>query len=155
MTSLGLTALVQVIVAASGGETYADAHRETMETGRPLVVVVGADWCPACKVLNTTVIPQVRQRGLLRKVAFAIVNYDREQQLADQLTDHGPIPQILTFRRTADGWRMRRLIGAQSVDTVENFISEAIQLQEAAARTQPAGDDGSVAGKPQRSPGPG
>jgi thioredoxin-like negative regulator of GroEL len=155
MTSLGFTALVQVIVAASGGETYADAHRETMETGRPLVVVVGADWCPACKVLNTTVIPQVRQRGLLRKVAFAVVNYDREQQLAAQLTENGPIPQILTYRRTADGWRMRRLIGAQSVDTVETFITEAIRLQETAAPTQPAKNDDSVAGKPQRSPGHG
>ncbi len=155
MTNLGLTALVQVMVAVSGSESYADAHRETMETGRPLVVVVGADWCPACNVLNTTVIPQVRQRGVLRKVAFAIVNYDREQRLAEQLTDHGPIPQILTFRRTTDGWRMRRLVGAQSVDTVERFITEAIRPREVTARTQPAAADDSVAGKPQRSPGHG
>ncbi len=139
MPSLGLTALLQVIVAATGGETYADAHRETTETGRPLVVLVGADWCPACNVMKNTVIPQARQRGLLRKVAFAIVNLDGDRQLGAQLTENGPIPQVLMYRRTANGWRMRRLIGGQSVETLEKFINEGVEAQQASNTPQPAG----------------
>ena len=129
MTSLGLTALIAMV--AAGGETYAEAHKETANTGRPLVVMVGADWCPACQVMKNTILPEMRSRGLLRRVAFALVNLDREHELGAQLTANGPIPQLLLFRRTADGWRMRRLIGGQDVQTVETFINEGVEANEA------------------------
>lgn len=132
MTGLGLTALVQLaMLATSGEETYADAHRATNETGRPMVVMVTADWCAACQQMKNDVIPQCRQRGLLRRVAFAIVNLDRERDLGTQLTAGGPIPQLLVYRRTGEGWRMNRLIGGQSVEAIEDVIKEA----EASAKT--------------------
>ena len=49
MTSLTLVIAMQATMLAAGAETYADAHRQTCETGQPLVVMVGADWCPACQ----------------------------------------------------------------------------------------------------------
>jgi len=125
MTNLGVTALFAMV--AVGGDSYADAHKETTETGRPMVVMVGADWCPACQVMKNTILPEVRKRGILRKVAFALVNLDREGELGGQLTGNGPIPQLLVYRRTADGWRLRRLIGGQDVQTVEKFINEGVQ----------------------------
>lgn len=126
MTGLGLTALVQLaMLAASGEETYAEAHRATNETGRPMVVMVTADWCAACQQMKNDVIPQCRQRGLLRRVAFAIVNLDRERDLGTQLTAGGPIPQLLVYRRTGEGWRMNRLVGGQSIEAIEDVIKEA------------------------------
>jgi thioredoxin-like negative regulator of GroEL len=112
-------------------ETYADAHREIAKSGQPLVVMVGADWCPACQQMEKTVIPQVRERGLLRRVAFALINLDRERDLAQQLIEGGPIPQLIVFRRTSDGWHRRRLIGGQSVETVEQVITEEVAENEA------------------------
>ena len=138
MTALTLTALLQISALATGAETYADAHRITAETGQPMVVIVGADWCPACQVMEQTVLPQVRQRGGLRRVAFAIVNVDRERELATQLTSGGPIPQLIVFHQTNSGWRRRVLIGGQTVETVENFIGEAVQANVAATHKAPA-----------------
>ena len=71
----------------------------------------------------------------LRKVAFAIVNLDREKELGDQLVRGGPIPQMLLFRRTSDGWRVRRLIGSQSVEAVENLLNEGLRAEETARQT--------------------
>jgi thioredoxin-like negative regulator of GroEL len=133
MTALTFVALLQASVLATGAETYADAHRATAETGQPMVVMVGADWCPACQAMEQNIIPQVRQRGILRRVAFAIVNVDRERELATQLTSGGPIPQLITYHKTANGWRRRVLIGGQTVETVESFIGEAVQANVAAA----------------------
>ena len=149
MTALTLTALLQISALATGAETYADAHRITAETGQPMVVIVGADWCPACQVMEQTILPQVRQRGGLRRVAFAIVNVDRERELATQLTSGGPIPQLIVFHQTTTGWRRRVLIGGQTVETVENFIGEAVQANVATkAPVKPAASPATAAQKP-------
>jgi len=129
VTSLSLAALIQVSLLTMGAETYADAYRATVETGRPLVVLVGADWCAACRAMEQTVLPEIRQRGILGKVAFAMVNLDRDRELGDQLTAHGPIPQLLLFRKAEDGWKLRRLIGGQTVETVESFIQEGVKAE--------------------------
>lgn len=136
MMSLSFAAVLQASVLLTGVDSYADAHKAVAETGRPLVVIVGADWCPACQVMEKTVIPQVRQRGLLGRVAFAAVNLDQERELGQQLTAGGPIPQLLMYRKTAAGWRLRRLVGGQSVETVESFIQEGVVLDEESKRAE-------------------
>ena len=136
MTSLAFSALASWVLAAGGAQTYAEAHRQSTETGRPLVVLVSADWCPACHVMEQTVIPQARKRGLLRKLAFAIVNYDQEQDLALQLTESGPIPQVVMYRRTPQGWLKWRLVGSQSVDAFEAFVNQASDGGEPPAASQ-------------------
>jgi thioredoxin-like negative regulator of GroEL len=111
-----------------GGEpdTYAAAHRVTTETGKPLMVMVSTEWCPPCQTMKKSVIPQVRQRGTLDKVAFAVVNPDNDRELAQQLTGGGPVPQLVIYRRGPFGWARRKLIGGQSVEGVERFINQAI-----------------------------
>ena len=47
-----------------------------------LVVLVGADWCPACQRMKNASLPQVAKRGALSKVAYAVVNTDHEHALA-------------------------------------------------------------------------
>jgi len=135
MISASLAGIVQLAIVAAGGETYAEAHKAAMETRRPFVVMVGADWCPACEQMKEEVLPQVRKRGLLGKVAFAIVNLDREKELGNQLVRGGPIPQLLLFRRTSDGWRVRRLVGSQSVEAVEKLLSEGLRTEETVKQT--------------------
>ena len=106
-----------------------------------MVVMVSTDWCPPCQMMKKTVMPRVRERGLLRKVAFAMVNPDRDGELAEQLTGGGPIPQLVMFRRTRDGWIRRKLIGGQSVETVEEFISEGLAQDAAAKKASTEGGD--------------
>jgi thioredoxin-like negative regulator of GroEL len=137
---------------ATPSESYAEAHRQTVETGRPMVVMVGAEWCPACKAMEANVLPEMRSRGLLRRVAFALVDMDRDGEIGHKLVEGGPIPQLIVFRKTSEGWKNRRLIGNQSIEAVEEFISQNVSATEAkhaptkaAASKQKAKPQGTVA----------
>ena len=128
MTSLTLATILQASIIAVGADDYAAARRETTDTGRPMVILVGADWCPACQTMKNEVVPQVKRRGLLGRVAYAVVNLDRQKDLGQQLVADGPIPQFIMYRKTREGWKRRRLVGGQGAETVEAFIKEGLEL---------------------------
>jgi len=123
--------------AESDTETYSAAHKAILESGKPMVVMVGTDWCPPCQAMKRHVLPELRKRRCFRKIAFARVNSEVQGPLAKRLTGGGPIPQLVMFRKTQDGWVRRKLVGRQSVETVERFIEYGIAQDEAAKR-QPA-----------------
>lgn len=137
MSSLIFVAVCGIALGANEPENYADAHAKTIETGRPMLVMVSTDWCMPCQMMKKTVIPQVRERGVLARVAFAIVNPDRDRELAHKITGGGPIPQLILYRKTSEGWTRKTLIGGQSVETVEQFINEGV-ANDATAKQQPA-----------------
>ena len=138
MTAFSLAAALQVAILAPAADSYAEAYRLTAETGRPMVVMVSAEWCCACQTMKKNVIPQVRQRGSLRRVAFAVVNLDRQRKLGKKLTRGGPIPQLLMFRKAPDGWKLSRLVGGQSVPKVEAFIDAGLKRQTSSKETPAA-----------------
>jgi len=107
--------------------TYAAAYQDTQENGKPLVVLVGASWCPACQSMKTSTMPGVAAQGGLANVAFAYVNVDAQHDLAGQLMEGGMIPQLVMYEKSGDGWKLTRLVGAQSVETVQGFIGPATQ----------------------------
>ena len=131
MSSLSLAVILQGMIVASGGDTYSEAYRATAKTGRPMVVMVSAEWCPACKTMEKNVIPKIKERGRLAQVSFAIVDLDRQQELGKKLTRGGPIPQLLMYRKTRAGWRLRRLTGGHSLRKVETFIDDGLKSDEA------------------------
>ncbi len=135
MTSLTLSVAMQLALlgaTASNEATYAKAHEATSRTGQPMVILVGAKWCPACVQMKSSVVPQLKARGSFTEVVFAEVDIDRERELGQQLTKGGPIPQLLMYRKTSLGWRLRRIIGGQSVEKVDRFIAEGVALDKAA-----------------------
>jgi thioredoxin-like negative regulator of GroEL len=159
MTTLSAAVVLQAAIIATGADDYAAAHHAVTETGKPMVVMVGAQWCPACQRMKGAIMPQVRKRGLLRKVAYAFVDLDRDRELAQQLTGGGAIPQLIMYRKTRRGWLRKVLIGCQSVQTVETFIDEGVALNEAeqhpaGQKAQPASqahDSGKSQPQPDRS----
>jgi thiol-disulfide isomerase/thioredoxin len=124
---LSIAVCLQLALLTTGGDIYADAYKATAEKGCPLVVMVGASWCPACQEMKNSVIPEVRRQGALHKVAFAQVDLDEEQELGAELIDGGPLPQILMYRKTGQGWKLRRLVGGQDAKAVEKFIAQGIE----------------------------
>lgn len=123
MTTLLMALVLQASVAPSGERTYAEAYHHSTQNGRPLVVMLGADWCPACVKLKKTIMPQVAQQGGLKGVELAYVDVDKEPALAKQLVRGDSIPQLVRFERGPKGWESKHMIGAQSPVKVAQFIS--------------------------------
>jgi thiol-disulfide isomerase/thioredoxin len=139
MTSMTLAAILRTACLTTGGQTYAEAHKDNAETGRPLVVLVGADWCPACRTMKSSALPQVEKDGVLSKVAFAVVNTDREGDLAHKLMRGSSIPQLIMYHKTDDGWKRYSLVGAQSPQRIESFIQQAVESPVITASTAAGG----------------
>lgn len=133
MTTLTLATLLHASLAAIRAEdtdSYAEAHRVTTRTGKPMVVMVTASWCAPCQKMKKAVLPECQRKGLFEPVTFAIVDLDRQKKLARQLTGGGSVPQLIMYRKSADGWKRRRLVGGQSVESVEQFVKEGLALDE-------------------------
>src|SRR5262249_17298350 len=84
----------------------------------------------------------------LANVAFAHVNVDAQRNLASQLLEGSMIPQLVMFEKVGDNWKLSRLVGAQSVESVQGFIGPAVARQVAAKKE--AGEQHPVAAKQPR-----
>lgn len=146
MNSLAMFAVCSAALGAGDGESYAEAHRATMKTGKPMLVMVSTEWCPACQVMKRRIMPQIRERGLLARVAFAVVNPDHDGELSQQLIGSGPIPELVMYRKTPRGWIRRVLIGGQSVETVEQFINQGTVADDDPPKDAEAGGKTKAAG---------
>jgi len=136
MTSLTLSVLLQASILAaspqSKADEYSQAYDQASATGQPMMVLVGADWCPACVTMKSSVIPEIRRRGVLSKVAFATVNTDRQSRLANQLMTGGGIPQLILYYQADDGWKRIQVNGSVSAATVESLINRGVAANIAA-----------------------
>ena len=103
MNGLTLAAIWGMAVVSADADNYAAAHKAAVESGKPMVVMVSTDWCAPCQMMKKTVIPQVKRRGLFKKVVFTCVNPDQDRELADQVTGGGPIPQLVMYRKNVQG----------------------------------------------------
>lgn len=127
MIPLTVNILLHAAALSAGTHDYATAFKEAEETGRPLVVLIGADWCPGCRQMKYTTIPDLEKKGGLRNVAFAYVNTDHESAVARKLMRGGSIPQLVMYHKTDSGWQRQQLTGAQSTSRIESFLAEATQ----------------------------
>ena len=124
MTSLAIAAVLQTaVLAAPPQDATTAAYNRSMQTGRPLVLLFGAEWCPACKVMQNQILPKVRQRGGMRDVEYAYVDIDQKPALAKRLLRGGSIPQLVRFDRQGDKWTPRYMIGAHQPEQVIQFLA--------------------------------
>ena len=126
--------VLQATLMSATDETYARAYKEA-ESGKPLVVLIGADWCPGCRTMKNSVMPQVRQSGALQKVAFVSVNTDYDRELANKMMNAGSIPQLIIYHKTGESWNREVVVGARSAADVERMIDRAVAATKAAPTT--------------------
>jgi thioredoxin-like negative regulator of GroEL len=112
--------------------SYPAAAKDAEARQQPLLVLVGADWCPGCQTMKHSVLPALARRGDLKRVSYATIDTDREPQLAGRLMRGGAIPQLIIFSRQTDGaWHREQIVGAASEHEVQSLIARAWQAQEA------------------------
>ena len=140
MTNLTLSIVLQAAALMTGGHQsthqYNQAYQQTAETGRPLLVLVGADWCPGCRQMKDSVMPQLERQGTFKKVALAYVNSDQQQELAGKLMQGGSIPQLILFKKSGKRWVRQQLTGAHSLGDTKNFISQGAKPATPNVRSQ-------------------
>ncbi|MEM9588304.1 MAG: thioredoxin family protein [Planctomycetota bacterium] len=131
MLSLLLAALVAFgTTQDTDDHNYTLAYKKSVEEEKPLMVVVGAEWCPACKVLKNTTIKSMEQNGELNDVNVAVVDRDAQPELAKQLmSGEKMIPQIILYSKSDSGrWTRRRLTGYQPAQPVRTLIRRAVRI---------------------------
>lgn len=135
MTGLAFSLVFQAALLAPAAQPYDQAYAEASKGQRPLLVLVGADWCPGCRTMKQSVLPRMQQDGRLKSVSYAVVNTDADSALAGRLMRGGTIPQLIVFSKTATGWHREQITGATSDAAVEALIGRAIAAQPPAAET--------------------
>jgi thiol:disulfide interchange protein len=131
MTGLALCVMMSVVGANDAAVTvepasYEQAYKQAETNGRPLMVLVGADWCPGCQRMKGGVLARMLRGGKLSGVNYAVVNTDRDRQLAQQLMSGGSIPQLIVYTKTGkDTWVRNQITGATSEEDVDLLIAKA------------------------------
>jgi thioredoxin-like negative regulator of GroEL len=119
--------VLQAAMLVSGAQTYEQAYEDTQTSGKPLVVLVGANWCPGCMTMKVGVMPRIQSSGYLGQVNYAQIDTDSEVELAGQLMRGSSIPQLIIFSQGADGrWHREHLVGATSDQAVAAAIDRAV-----------------------------
>lgn len=130
MTGLALCVMLSVVGAnetvAAEPASYEQAYKQAETNGEPIVVLVGADWCPGCQRMKGGVMARMLRGGKLKGVNYAVVNTDRERQLSQQLMSGGSIPQLIVYTKTGkDTWVRNQITGATSEEDVATLIARA------------------------------
>jgi len=90
--------------------SFEQAYHRAKDTKRPLIVVIGATWCPSCVQLKDAVFPTLQERGDFDKVELTLIDIDRQKVLAEKLLrGRNRIPQIVRMDWNGETWDIRRL----------------------------------------------
>ena len=118
--------LCAVLGSASGDRpTYEVAYEQAQAENKPLLVIVGADWCAACKMLKSQTIEPMESTGKLEDVVVTVVDKDARPELAQQIMQGSTLPQLIVFSKADSGWKKFSLQGIQSEGRVKELIDRA------------------------------
>lgn len=129
MLSMLLTVAVATVISGpEKPQSYDDALREARETGKPLMVVVSSDGCPACVALKNNTLAPMRAKGELQEVSYVVVNKDREPALAARLLRGRMIPQVVMYAKGMKGWKRMQLTGYQGESEIRSFVEKGLEV---------------------------
>jgi len=141
MAGLSLLIVLQQAVLAADLSSYEVAFKESQARDKPLVVLVGATWCPGCQTMKQSVLPSLARRGGLKSVSYATVDADAQPALASQLMQGSTIPQLIVFSKKADGkWQREQITGAASEGAVRALIAKSLSAHEQTVQTAGGGN---------------
>jgi thioredoxin-like negative regulator of GroEL len=128
MSGLAMGLVLQAALLVSGADSYETALKTAQENGQPLVVLIGADWCPGCVTMKNSTMPALARAGQLKGVQYVTINYDQNPTLARQLMRGNSIPQLVVFSKTEKGWHREQVTGATSTGAVAGLIKRAADV---------------------------
>lgn len=137
MPTLALAALLSATTLGHGWYDYSVASQTATREKRELLVLIDADWCPACRKLRGEVLSDPRLVPYLKPYVCTMVNVDRQPQLAEALGGRGAIPLLIAYHWTPRGWIRREIRGYRSVEQLASFLRIPSPVAGPTARVSP------------------
>ncbi|MEK6248707.1 MAG: thioredoxin family protein [Planctomycetales bacterium] len=128
----------QLLLASWTSQGYESAHEQSIESGRPLLVLIGAKWCGACQVMKKRVLPGLAQRGVLDEIHCAEIDLNKDARLAKRVSASTTIPCLILYKKEKDSWRRWELKGLHKGKVVEEFLKKHQAIPIAAAEKKEA-----------------
>lgn len=122
---LGASSTTTQSTSAKKALTYKDAYKKAQAGDKPLLILVTATWCPPCVQMKQTTIPELVRRDSFKDFHFAMLDYDKQSELADQLIGDRGLPQFIMFEKSKGQWLRRYMTGIQTATKVEHFMAQA------------------------------
>ena len=124
MNPHALVIALQMCLVSWNAQGYDKAYHQSLESGKPLLVLVGADWCGACQVMKKRVMPQLDKEGALRDIHCTELNLSEDEELANRISKVNTIPCLILFTKSDDKWQKRELIGMHNQKSVKAFLAK-------------------------------
>ena len=131
--SLAIVTFAAQSVNAQQPVNYKTAYERAQAGDKPLLVLITAEWCPPCKVMKSTTIPELMQKSAFDGFHYAAVDFDKESKLAQQLIGDRGVPQLIMYEKRDGNWVRRYLRGYKTAPAVEAFIAQASSVRTASA----------------------
>jgi len=85
--------------------------------------------------MKQTTIPELVRRKSFKDFHFAMMDYDKESELADILIGDRGLPQFIMFEKSNGQWLRRYMTGIQTASKVEHFMAQAGTFRTAKSTT--------------------
>ena len=121
VAALTLLAVLNAPTTSDEQIPYDAAYRKAQEEKKPLVVLVGANWCAACRTMKSETIHSMKDAGDFKGVVFTHVDKDTHPEI--------PWNDMIGMRNRLIHEYFR--INLQTVwDTLQNDIPRLVTLVE-------------------------
>jgi thiol-disulfide isomerase/thioredoxin len=129
--------VVSVLSQVQGSEPtdYKTAFKRAQQDDKPLLVLVTATWCPPCRLMKQTTIPQMIEENRFQSVHFATVDVDKNPKDARNLIGSRGVPQLILYEKIEGAWQVRYLAGYHDVSSVETFLNKSQRIRTANSRS--------------------
>ncbi len=124
MNPHALVIALQMCIVSWNAQVYDQAYHQSLESGQPLLILVGADWCGACQVMKKKVMPQLQRDGALQDIHCTEINLVDDEELANRISKINTIPCLILFSKSEDKWQKRELIGMHNQKSVKAFLAK-------------------------------
>ncbi len=101
-------------------ETYADAYRVSVDSKRPMLILLTAKWCAPCRAFKADVLEPMRLRNEFKPFVFVEIDIDGDPANAKQVMDEIRVPQLVILSSMLD--RPEREFGSISRERVIGFL---------------------------------
>jgi thiol-disulfide isomerase/thioredoxin len=121
--ALTLLSLASSLACAAGIQPFHQPSFDKLtRAGKPVVLEIGADWCPICK-LQRPILEGLLQQPAYKDVTLMTIDFDKQKALMRKF--NAPVQgTLLGFKGARE---VARSIGDTSADGIEGLFKKTVQ----------------------------